>query len=161
MNILNTEKVGKQAEASTEKAKKMNFLIPLALLLGAARLCVGQTRPCRRSEEITRCVESPISEEEGRKLCPYRVCGFSYIGADKCGEDFDTRATHMCQNINTRKSVWKCIAGIEHRRMLQPLGCEGTECTNEQKACFCKTEVVDRVIRLQGDLITEPCPLEL
>lgn len=136
----------------------MHFSILLTLLVSAANLASGQTVSCRRSEEISRCVDAPISGSGAGALCTYRVCGFSYVDAEKCGPNFETRATHMCSRSNVRSTVWKCVPGVEHRRVLLPLGCEGTGCVDEQKACSCREEVVERVIKLPDNLILETCP---
>lgn len=136
----------------------LTIAVLLASLLG---LSVGQTEgiTCRRSEEVSRCVDAPADAGAASPLCRYRVCAFSFVRAKKCDGNFEERATHVCAEQARTEAVWRCAAGGEHRRLLLPLGCQGEQCTDEEKACQCELQVVERTQLEMRDLILEECPV--
>lgn len=115
------------------------------------------TVSCRRSEEVSRCVDAPL-EGLDENLCTDRVCAFSYIAAEKCGPDFETSATHTCLASSFGTSVWKCKEGSSHKRVLLPVGCQGQECKDEVKTCPCESVEVTRTSLDPTGVILEECP---
>lgn len=146
---------------STRMASGNAVLTVAVLLASLLGLSLGQTEviTCRRSEEVSRCVDAPTDAAAASPLCRYRVCAFSFVRAKKCDGNFEARATHFCAEQARTEAVWRCTADGEHRRLLLPLGCQGDQCTDEEKACECELQVVERTHLEMQNLILDECPV--
>lgn len=99
---------------------------------------------CRMSDEVTRCVGTPVPIPAEDYYCPVEVCKMSYIRAEPCPLD-GAQATARCEVQEISTTVWDCKPDAVPRRTTVPLGCDPTNngC-QEVMVCTCELRALER-----------------
>lgn len=125
----------------------------VAIVLAAQHILGATVRPtieppqdwCRMSDEVTRCVGTPIPFSTPGDFCPVEVCKMSYIRAEPCPLD-GAKATARCEVQKATTISWDCKGGAVLTRSTIPLGCNPATDTGcrEVTVCECEQGAVER-----------------
>lgn len=100
---------------------------------------------CRASDEVTRCVGTPLPLHNPEVLCPIEVCKPSYVKAEPCPLE-GPKATARCEVQQVTTPFWDCTNDAMYRRTNVPFGCEESddeECY-EITTCTCERRTTER-----------------